>query len=336
MARLRPRALILAPFAPETLSSLSHRVDVQHESWMETRQLWDPEALGTRLRDDRFSLLVVEADFVFEEVFERAQGLRFVGVCRGGVNNVDIEAATAHGVVVVNTPGRNAAAVAEMTLTLMLALARRLPPSNDLVKRGGWTDPVTPYFTLRGSELGGKTAGLIGCGAVGARTARLLRAVGMKVLVYDPYAGEGAVRLAGGRVATLEELLRRSDFVSLHCADTEETNGMIDAERIAMMKPGAFIVNTACAAAIDEHALAQALRDGRVAGAALDVFPSHPVAPNYPLLMLDNVIVTPHLGGATGETIRRQSEMIARDLRRFLRGRRPLHLLNPGVWPPHV
>ena len=336
MARLRPRALILAPFAPETLAALSRHVDVQHESWMETRKLWDPEELGTRLQDERFSLLVVEADFVFEEVFEEAPGLRFVGVCRGGVTNVDVDAATAHGVLVVNTPGRNATAVAEMTLAFMLALARRLPSSNDLVKRGGWTDPVTPYFTQRGSELAGKTAGLIGCGAVGARAARLLRAVGMKVLVYDPYAAEEAVRRAGGRAAALDDLLRRSDFVSLHCADTEETSGMIDAERIAMMKPGAFVVNTACSSAIDADALTQALREGRVAGAALDVFPSHPVTPSYPLLALDNVIVTPHLGGATAETVHRQSNMIAHDLRRFLKGRRPLHLLNPEVWPAHV
>mgnify|MGYP001227780824 CR=1 FL=1 len=169
----KKRALILAPFTAEGLTSLRGQVDVVYESWMQTRRLQDPEALAQRLRDEHIEILVVESDFVFEEIFEGAPDLNFVGVCRNATHQVDIDAATAHGVLVVNTPGRNAQAVAEHALGLMLALARRIPDAHAMVAEGNWDDPVSPYINLRGIELGGKTLGIFGLGVIGQRLATL-------------------------------------------------------------------------------------------------------------------------------------------------------------------
>jgi D-3-phosphoglycerate dehydrogenase / 2-oxoglutarate reductase len=225
--------------------------------------------------------------------------------------------------------------VAELTLGLMLSLARHIPQSHNLVKRGGWVDPVGPYRELRGVDLAGKTAGLVGLGAVGREVARRLNALDMKVLTYDPYITSEAAGQVGATLVSLETLLSQSDFISLHCALTEETNELLNKERINSIKPGAFLVDTAAYEVVNEKALVAALEQGRIAGAAFDVFESHPVAPTNPLLKLGNVILTPHIGGATEDTIKRYSLMIAEDIERFLRGQAPLHLVNPEVGHAH-
>lgn len=326
------KALILAPFSSPALDRLRAEVEVYYESWLDTRRLLSPEELGQRLAAQDISILVVEADFVFEEVFPLAPGLKFLGVCRGGVHNVDIEAATQRGVLVAHTPGRNAIAVAELTLALMLCLARRIPAAHRLVASRSWQDPVAPYASLRGVELWGKTAGLVGLGAIGREVARRLIALGLRVLGHDPLVSPQQAQSLGVAWRGLEGLLREADFVSLHCPATHQTSGLINGERLALMKPTAYLINTADAALVEEAALAQALKEGRIAGAGLDVFPSHPVAPDSPLLDLDNVVLTPHLGGATEGTVERHSEMMAGDILRFLHGLRPRYLLNPQAW----
>ena len=323
------RALILAPFADGPLAELRHSIEVAYESWLETRKLWDPEELGGRLRDEGFSILVVESDFVFDEVFEQALDLRFVGVCRGGTNHVDVDAATRRGIIVVNTPGRNAQAVAEHVLGLMLALARRIPAAHHYVAAGRWRNPVEPYISLRGIELAGRSLGAIGLGAVGRRVGAIAGALGMRVMAYDPLVA-GAP--PGIELVELDHLLSRADFVSIHAPLTSKTEGMLDARRLAMMKPTAYLVNASDAAIVSQSALVAALRGRRIAGAAMDVFESHPVPPNSPLLSLDNVVLTPHLGGATAETIERHSRMMASDILRFVGGTRPENLVNPEAW----
>ena len=273
--------------------------------------------------------MVVEADFVFEEVFEAAPDLAFVGICRAATNQVDVDAATANGVAVVNTPGRNAEAVAEHALGLMLALARRIPESHNYVKRGRWTNPLGPYVGLRGLELSGRTLGIVGLGTIGRRLAEIAAAIGMTCIAHDPYVDEPP---SGVSLRELDDLLAGSDFVSIHAPMNADTGGMIDARRLALMKPTAFLVNLSDAKIVDRDALADALRSGAIAGAALDVFETHPIAPDHPLLTLDNVVLTPHLGGATEETIGRYSRMMAGDLVRFLDGLRPTNLVNPAVW----
>ncbi len=325
----RPNALILAPFSISELDALGHTVDVTYESWLETRKLYEPSELGIRLKADGVSVLVVEADFVYVEVFEAAPSLKLVALCRGSTSHVDVEAATRHGVLVVNTPSRNAGAVAELSLGLMLSLARRIPEAHQYVTGGRWLDPVEPYLSMRGVELAGKVVGIIGLGAIGRRLATICLAVGMECLAHDPYAEavpEGVTSLG------LDDLLAGSDFVAVHAPLTPETEGLLDSRRLALMKPSSYLVNLSEHAIVVEEALVEALRSGRIAGAALDVFETHPIAPNSPLLSLDNVVLTPHIGGATKETIERHSRMIGDDIRRFVAGRRPERLVNPEAW----
>ena len=323
------RALILAPFADGPLAELRRSIDITYESWLQTRRLWDPQELGARLHDEDTTVLVVESDFVFEEIFEQAEALKFVGICRGTANNVDLEAATRQGVLVVNTPGRNAQAVAEHVLGLMLALARRIPWAHSYVAGGRWENPTEPYVSMRGIELAGRTLGIIGLGAIGRRVAEMARAMGMGLLGHDPYVSNAP---EGVELASLDDILSRSHFVTIHVPLTPKTGAMIDARRLALMQSTAYLVNVSEAAIVCESALVQALRVGHIAGAAIDVFESHPVEPSSPLLSLDNVVLTPHLGGATQETIQRHSRTMATDIQRYLAGRRPMNLINPDAW----
>ena len=323
------RALVLAPFAADALTRLRRRAEVSHESWLDTRRLYAPDELAERIDRNGIDALVVEWDFVFDEVFENAPGLRFVGVCRSSVAQVDLDAATRAGVVVVNTPGRNAQAVAEHTLALMLALARRVVQAHRYVAQGRWRNPVEPYAALRGSELGGKTLGIVGFGAIGRALARVCAALGMAVTAYDPYALGVPPEV---RMLPLHDLLAQADFVCVHAPATAETRGMLDAERLALMKPAAYLVSAADPSLFSRNALVDALRARRIAGAAFDVFETHPIAPDNPLLTLDNVVFSPHLGGATAETVERHSQAMADDLLRYWAGERPLNLVNPEVW----
>ena len=324
--------LILAPFATSALERLRRRASVVYQSWLESRRLYDPEELVERLNHDKASALVVEADFVMEETMSAAQGLRFVGVCRNSVSQVDVGAATARGILVVNTPGRNSAAVAEHTLGLMLAIARHIPRSHQAIVSGKWDDPLSAYVDYRGTELAGKTAGLVGFGGIGREVAKRLLALGMRVIAYDPLVKPEAARALGVTLVDLDTLVHEADFVSLHAPDIAETEGTLSAKRITAMKRTAYLINTASAALVDNEALARALREHRIAGAALDVHESHPLPPTSPFLSLDNVVLTPHIGGATAETVERHSRLMADDLERFMDGLRPLHLVNPSVW----
>ena len=326
------RALILAPFSREALDILGASLPVIYESWMDTRRLYAPDELSERIVREDVGMLVVEADFVFEEVFQEAGPLRFLGVCRNSVDHVDLESATRHGVAVVNTPGRNAQAVAELTMGLILSLARRIPQMDNYVKTGAWDNPVEPYVSMRGMELSGKTLGLIGLGAVGGSVSRLAGAFGMGVVAYDPYVGPRE----GAALAALDEVLSASDVVSVHTSGSSP-NGkpLLDEERLSKMKPGAYLVNTASHSAVDEAALVEGLRTGHIAGAALDVHRAHPIPPDSPLLGISNVLLTPHTGGATDGTVERHSSMMVDEIQRYLQGKRPIHLVNGDVWNGH-
>ena len=290
-------------------------MSVVYEPWTETRLLWDPAELAVRLAEESVEAVVAEVDFLFGEVFEDPSPLRFIGLCRNATNQVDLEAAAARGVTVVNTPGRNANAVAELVIGLALSLARRIPTAHAYVHGGEWQHPMSAYLELRGTELAGKTMGVVGMGAIGRCVARLARALGMRVLGHDPYAqGPRYVTMT-----TLEHLLSGSDVVTLHVPETPETTGMLGQEQLAMMHLGSYLINTASAALVDEAALVDALRSEHLVGAGLDVFETHPVMPNSPLLTLDNVVLTPHIGGATAETVERYSRSITRSLLQFER-----------------
>ena len=324
---------MLAPFsAPEIAELQAAGVDVVHEDWLETGTLQDPEELGVRIARDRIEAVVVEGDFLFAETFDLAPELGFAGICRAAVNQVDVEAATERGVVVVNTPGRNAAAVAELTLGLMLAVARRIPESDKYVRSGSWASPTGPYRELRGRELAGKLAGVVGLGAIGRRISALCNALGMNVVAYDPFVQPSVAERHGATWCDLDFLIESADVITLHAPPPDDGGPLLTADRIDKMKRGAILINVSAPDLVDQSALETALRNGRLGGAGLDIFPTHPVEPSYPLLSLENVVITPHIGGATNETISRHSRAIAEDLLRYRSGTRPVNLVNPEVW----
>ncbi len=326
------KALILAPFDQSILARLRQSVEVIYECWMDTHKLLPADEFIDRIQAQDIEIVVIEADFIFREVFEKGEKLKLIAACRGNVTHVDMEAATEHGVLVVNTPARNATAVAELTVGLMLALIRKVPSAHQMVSTGSWIDPTACYSSFRGTELTGKTIGIVGFGAIGQQVAKMLSAFETSILVYDPYINPAVINKLGAMPQELDDLIKQSDIITLHCPVLPDTMGLMNALRIASMKPTAYLVNTAGAAIVDQDAIVKSLKEGRIAGAAFDVYDTWPVQTDNPLLKLDNVILTPHMGGATDETILRYSLMIAEDIERFLRGERPKNLLNPQAW----
>lgn len=250
---------------------------------------------------------------VTAELLESAPSLKVIGRAGVGVDNIDIEAATRRGILVMNTPGGNAVSVAEHTLALLLALARRIPSASESTRQGEWRKSE-----FSGYELKGKTLGLIGFGRIGQEVARRAQAFEMAVLAYDPFVAAALAREMGVELVQLEELLTRADFLSLHATLTPETERVLNRERLSQTKRGVRIVNTARGELIDEAALAEALQSGQVAGAALDVFGSEPPGTS-PLLRLPNVIATPHIGGSTAEAQEEVGWRIAQQVRDYLK-----------------
>ncbi|MEA3406946.1 MAG: phosphoglycerate dehydrogenase [Chloroflexota bacterium] len=241
------------------------------------------------------AIIVRSGTKVTSDILSAGKRLRVVGRAGTGVDNIDVDAATKEGVAVVNAPTGNANAVAEQTIALMLALARRLYPAIASLKAGRWEKS-----SLQGIEVRGKTLGLIGLGRIGSLVASKAKALEMRVITFDPYASEERAASSGASLVSLEELLTTSDFVSIHTPLTPETRGMIGAEELAKLKPSAYIINCARGGIVDEQALKVTLEEKRIAGAALDVFVEEPAVDNE-LLESPRLIATPHLGGSTAE-----------------------------------
>lgn len=316
-----------APLRGAGFAKLRELVDVVYDPWIEQTPLriYSAEQLAERISAESADVVVVESDSVAGPVFER--NLIAVASTRGDPNNVDIAGATAAGVPVLNTPGRNADAVAEMTVALLLAATRRLLPADADVRSGNiFRDGSIPYQRFRGWEVAGRTAGLVGLGAVGRATRWRLAGLGLRVIAHDPYNDEAE--------HGLEELLREADVVSLHAPVTDDTAGMIGAEQFAAMRDGVVFLNTARAQLHDTDALVGALRDGKVAAAGLDHFVGEWLPTDHPLVGMPNIVLTPHIGGATWDTEARQAQMVADDLEALLAGNAPTHIVNPEVLGP--
>lgn len=241
------------------------------------------------------ALIVRSATKVTSDIIESAENLRVIGRAGSGVDNVDKIAATKKGIVVMNTPGGNTITTAEHTMALLLSMARQIPQATAAMKGGKWEKKK-----FIGVEVYNKTLGVVGLGNIGTYVAKVAQGMGMNVITYDPYLSEEKVRTLGVKLVELEELIKKSDFITIHTPLTSETKGLINAERIAMMKDGVRIINAARGGIIDEKALYEAIKSGKVAGVALDVFEKEPPE-GSPLLELDNVVCTPHLGAATEE-----------------------------------
>jgi phosphoglycerate dehydrogenase-like enzyme len=327
------RALITASFDDGAKARLARRMDVVHEDWKERQSIYfDGAEFAARIRSAGADVLIVEADLVHAEVLDSCP-LVMIGCCRGDPVNIDLERATAKGIPVFHTPGRNADAVADLTLAFLLMLARHLGPLQDTFRRGGERiagagDFLKMYSRFTGVELGGRTVGLVGLGAVGREVAARLVAFKARVLAYDPYV---ATPPAGVTLCPLDELLRASDFVSLHAPVTPETQNLVSRERLALLKPTAYFVNTARAALTDEDALYEMLVAKRIAGVALDVLAEEPLQPGNRFLALPNAVVTPHIGGATVDVTRHQSDIVVDAIERWLDGGTPRWIANPAV-----
>jgi D-3-phosphoglycerate dehydrogenase len=307
----------------ETLRSVA---DVVYDPWIEQvpLRLYDGEKLAARLRAVGADVLIVESDFVKGPVFDLP--LKVIGSCRGDPNNVDIVAATAAGIPVLRAPGRNADAVAELTIGLMFAVNRWIVPADHDVRAGEvYSGGKIPYQRYRAWQLAGRTVGVVGLGAVGRAAAWRFAGVGMNVLSYDPYNPDATHH------DDLDEMLQQCDVVSVHAVVTPETEGLIGAAQFAAMKPGAVYINTARAMLHDTDALVSALRSGHVAGAGLDHFQGENLPTDHPLCSMSNVVLTPHIGGATYDTEANHSKLIADDVVRVLRGEKPLNCVNPEV-----
>ncbi len=256
-----------------------------------------------------------------------AERLRVVARFGVGYDNVDVDACTASGVPVTITPDGVRRPVAASALALVLALAHRLAAKDALVRTGRWNDRLDHM----GTGLTGRTLGLVGWGNIGQEISRLVAPLGMSQLAHDPYLPVEAARSAGVEPVALDELLSRSDFVVITCALTEQTRHLIDAERLALMRPTAYLVNVARGPIIVQSALTEALRTGRIAGAALDVFEPEPPAPDDPLLGLDNVLLTPHAACWTDELARGNGTSAIRAVLAVAGGCRPEHVVNPAA-----
>jgi D-3-phosphoglycerate dehydrogenase len=321
-----PRALVTAPLRGPGFDKLRQLAEVTYDPWIDQTPLriYNAEQLAARAAELEATVLVVESDSVKGPVFDLP--LVAVASTRGDPNNVDLAAATKAGVPVINAPARNADAVAEMAVALLFAVTRQVVPADADVRAGEiYRDGTIPYQRFRAWELKGQTAGLVGLGAVARALKWRLEGLGLEVLAYDPYNSDAR--------QTLDEVLAGADVISMHAPVTDETTGMIGAAEFAKMKPGVVFLNTARAQLHDTDALVAALASGHVGSAGLDHFVGEHLAPEHPLVAMKNVVLTPHIGGATWDTEARQAQMVADDLERLLAGQRPVHLVNPEVMP---
>ena len=313
-----------APLRGPGFAKLRELTDVVYDPWIDQSPLriYSAEQLAERISAEAADIIVVESDSVRGPVFDL--GLRAIASTRGDPNNVDIGAATAAGIPVLNTPGRNADAVAEMAVALLLAASRHLVAADADVRNGNmFRDGSIPYQRFRGAEIAGRTAGLVGLGAVGRALRWRLTGLGLRVIAYDPYHDEAQ--------HSLDDLLGEADIVSLHAPVTEDTAGMIGAKQFGAMRDGVVFINTARAQLHDTDALVDALLAGKVGAAGLDHFAGEWLATDHPLTGMSNVVLTPHIGGATWDTEARQAQMVADDLEALLGGGTPAHIVNPEV-----
>ncbi len=294
----------LSPEGVEILKKAGLQVDVRVGLKADELERIIPEYDGLAVRS---------ATKVNARLLERAARLKVVGRAGVGVDNVDIEAATRRGVVVMNTPGGSSTTVAELTLAHMFALARHVAQATASVKGGKWEKKK-----FQGRELAGKTLGVVGIGNIGSIVVERCRAMRMRVIAYDPFISAEAAAKLGVTQVSLDELWAQADFISLHVPLTEQTRNLVNAQTLARMKKGAMLVNCARGGVIDEQALAAALASGHLGGAALDVFEQEPPPPGHPLLALDNFICTPHIGASTDEAQSAVAVAIAEQLAAYL------------------
>ncbi|MGW7278514.1 hydroxyacid dehydrogenase [Streptomyces sp. NPDC054844] len=313
----KPVVVVADPLDPETLKDL-------HACEVRTCDGRDAAALHTALREAD-ALLIRSGTRVDEAALAAAPRLRVVARAGVGLDNVDVGAATRHGVLVANAPLSNVLSVAELTIGLILTLMRNVVPAGSALRAGRWE-----RSRHQGVELAGRTVGIVGLGHVGTLVARRLAAFDVEAIAYDPYVPQSHARSVGVTLTDLDELMSRSDVVTVHLPKSPATTGLIGDRELRLAKPSMLLVNTARGGIVDETALAVALKEERLAGAALDVFAIEPAVGN-PLLDFPNVLATPHLGAGTHEAQGRAGRDAVSAVLRVLSGERPEHAVNPAA-----
>ncbi|MHB8262862.1 MAG: NAD(P)-dependent oxidoreductase [Acidimicrobiales bacterium] len=320
----QPKALVTAPLRGEGLERLGRLFDLVIDPWIDTTplRLYSPEQLAARIEKEDASVVICEADLCSGPVFD--QPLSAIASTRGNPTNVDIDGATEAGIPVIKAPGRNADAVAELTVGLLIAATRKvIAADRDVRECEVFRDGTIPYQRFRAWQVAGKTFGIVGMGAVGKATKWRMEGLGLEVIAYDPFSDKAT--------SALEELIERSDVISMHAPLTPETDHMIGREQFDKMRQGAIFINTARAQLHDNSALIDALRSGKLAAAALDHFEGEMLEKGHPLASMDNVVLTPHIGGATYDTETNHTTMVADGLEQLLAGKVPGNLANPEV-----
>ncbi len=308
MAKTLPRVLITDNINPQAVAILNGVAEVVYEKALSNEELIQQIASFD-------GLMIRSASKVKEDVLNQASQLKIVGRAGVGTDNIDLEKATEHGVIVVNSPEGNTVAASEHTVGMLLALARHIPEGDQTLKAGEWK-----RSKLTGVEVFGKTLGVIGLGKIGGRVAKTCLTLGMSVRVYDPYLSQARAEDLGVSLATLDEIWEHADFITIHAPKTRETANLLNAETLARCKPGVRLVNCARGGIINEADLAEAIKRGHVAGAALDVFESEPLESKSPLLQLGNkVVLTPHLGASTEEAQVNVAVDVAKQIRDFFK-----------------
>jgi len=313
-----------APLRGPGLDELRALATVVEDPWISAdhMRIFNDEQLAARIDEVGADVVICEADQCSGAVLERP--LRAIGSTRGDPTNVDVAGATAAGIPVLHAPGRNADGVAELTIALLFAVNRHLLPADADVRAGDvFKDGTIPYQRFRAWQLAGQTIGLVGLGAVGRAARWRFEGIGMRVIAFDPYNPEAT--------HSLDDLLAEADVVSMHAAPTPETLGLMGTDQFARMKAGAVYLNSARAGLHDLDALTDALASGHLGGAGLDHFTGEVLPVDHPLCSMPNVVLTPHIGGATYDTEANHTAIIAADLARLLAGEAPLHCANPEV-----
>ncbi len=331
----RYKTLITARLSEQATAKIAPHCDISYAGWVQSGFIATTEEIMPHL--EGVEIFVNGYEALTADMIAKLPDLRFVAAARGNPVNVDLAACAGRGIPVVYTPGRNASGVAEFTLGVMLSLVRNISATHHALKSGRYLappsdDPLhcqsgdviwdTPgenlHSTYGGPEISGRTLGLVGLGAIGRLVAQKAGALGMQVIAHDPYC---ATPPEGVELVGFEDLLQKSDVISLHCKATADTMGMMNKSAFEKMKPTAYFINTSRASLVNQSDFLEVMQAGGIAGAAIDVFWQEPLPQNHPLLALDNLLITPHIGGASTDVTNIQSAMLAEDILYWIEGK---------------
>ncbi|EHR79484.1 2-hydroxyacid dehydrogenase [Thermococcus litoralis DSM 5473] len=303
------KVLVAAPLHEKAIEILKNAgLEVVYEEYPDQEKLKE-------LVKDVSAIIVRSKPKVTKEIIDAASSLKVIARAGVGLDNIDVEYAKSKGIEIVNAPAASSRSVAELAIALIFNVARKVAFADRKMREGIWAKKQCMGF-----ELEGKTLGVVGFGRIGYQVAKIANAIGMKLLLYDPYPNEERAKEVGGRFVELEELLRNSDVVTIHVPLLESTYHLINEEKLKLMKPTAILINTSRGPIVDTNALVKALQEGWIAGAGLDVFEEEPLPKDHPLTKLDNVVLTPHIGASTVEAQERAGIEVAEKVVKILKG----------------